>query len=139
MSSNKPRVIKDFEKLDEGIQQQIKYAYPYGFNDSLIRFTDKEGKIVSALPFETDEKYYMVRMTRIEATQLIEDDEDYDDDGNLKEDVKDEYEDKFADLDYMSNYTEEDGKKKSSSDEDEEDEDEDEDYDDEDDDGDDDR
>ena len=76
MQSSKPRVIKDFEKLDPEIQEQIKLAYPYGFYDSLIHFYNKEGNKVSALPFETDEKYYMVRMTIAEAKAIIADDDD---------------------------------------------------------------
>lgn len=104
MKNDKLRVIKDFQKLDENIQQQIKLAHPHGFNQYLIRFTNKEGKLVSALPFETDDKYYLVRMTNVEAKQIVEDDKDYDDDGNLKEEIKDEYGDKYSDLDYISNY-----------------------------------
>lgn len=104
MQPSKPRVIKDFEKIDQSIQQQIKLAYPYGFEESLIHFYDKEGKRVTALPFETDEKYYMVRMTREEAAAIVEGDEDFDSKGNLKEAVKDVYEDKYGDLDHMADY-----------------------------------
>lgn len=96
MSSNKPRVIKDYEKLDPAIQEQIKLEYPLGFSRHLIYFTNKDGHKVSALPFETDEKYYLVRMTIPQAKQIIENDEDYDDDGILKDDVKLEYEDKYS-------------------------------------------
>ncbi|OEK01550.1 hypothetical protein BFP97_08455 [Roseivirga sp. 4D4] len=97
--NTKPRVIKDFEKLDLAIQEQIKLEYPEGFEDNLISFTNQEGKRVSALPFETDEKYYLVRMTIEEAQQIIEDDDDYDDDGNLKDDIKEEYQDKHEEED----------------------------------------
>jgi hypothetical protein len=95
MSNQKPRVIKDFEKLDEGIQEQIKLEYPDGFSTHLISFTNKEGHKVSALPFETEEKYYLIRMTIQQAIDIIEDDDDYDDDGFLKEDVKLDFEDKY--------------------------------------------
>jgi len=95
--ANKPRVIKDFDKLEKPLQEQIKLEYPEGFDESLIFFTNKEGKRVSALPFETDEKYYLVRMTVQEAQQMIEDDDDYDDDGNLREEIKEEYEEKHLD------------------------------------------
>ncbi|MEQ8583546.1 MAG: hypothetical protein RIC30_19225 [Marinoscillum sp.] len=104
MQPSKPRVIKDFEKLDENLQEQIKLAYPYGFYDSLIHFYNKDGKKVSALPFETDDRYYMVRMTVAEAKAIIEDDEDFDDDGNLKDEIKDDYESKYSDVSYMSDY-----------------------------------
>ena len=100
--TNKPRVIKDFDKLEENIQEQIKLSYPYGFADHLIRFTNKDGLYVSALPFETDEKYYLVRMTVAKAEEIIEDDDDFDDDGNLKDAVKEEYSDKYSDLDYIN-------------------------------------
>ncbi|MDP2721536.1 MAG: hypothetical protein Q8O72_02160 [Bacteroidales bacterium] len=108
MKDNKTRVIKDFEKLSPEIQEQIKLVYPYGFSQHLIRFTNKEGKFVSALPFETDEIYYLVRMTSEKAEEIINEDDDYDDNGHLKDDARDDYEDKYSDLDYLAdNFTEE--------------------------------
>lgn len=94
---NKPRVVKDYEKLDESIQEQIKLNFPFGFDKSLITFMNAQGKFVSALPFETEEKYYLVRMSKALAQEIIEQDEDYDDDGHLKEEVKDEYSEKYDD------------------------------------------
>jgi hypothetical protein len=94
MQTNKPRVVKDYEKLDLAIQEQIKLAYPLGFSTSLIKFKNREGNMVSALPFEAEDKYYLVRMTVTEARLIIEDDDDYDDLGELKDDVKEELEDK---------------------------------------------
>lgn len=101
MTPNKPRIIKDFEKLELELQEQIKLMYPKGFTEHLITFTNKEGKLVSALPFETDDRYYLVKMTVFEAQQIVDDDEDYDSEGVLKDDVKEDYEDKYADLDYL--------------------------------------
>ena len=95
---SKPRVVKDYDKLDEAIQEQIKLNYPYGFDRHLITFKNAEGKFVSALPFETDDRYYLVRMTKETAREIIEQDEDYDDDGILKDEVKEEYEEKYDDL-----------------------------------------
>ena len=97
MSDGKPRVIKDYDKLPLEIQEQIKLEYPFGFSDNLIRFSNKDGLIVSALPFETEDKYYMVRMTVGEAIKIVEDDDDFDDDGILKDGIKEEYENKYAD------------------------------------------
>jgi hypothetical protein len=76
--------------------------YPYGFAKHLIQYKNAEGKFVSALPFETEDRYYLVRMTLIEAKQIIEDDDDYDASGELKESVKEEYEEKYGDMDYLS-------------------------------------
>jgi len=101
MSTNKPRVIKDYEKLDAAIQEQIKLEYPLGFSRHLVHFTNKDGLKVSALPFETEEKYYLVRMTIPQAKEIIENDEDYNSDGILKDDVILEYEDKYSYYDDM--------------------------------------
>jgi hypothetical protein len=100
MNQNKPRVIKDYDKLDAAIQEQIKLVYPAGFSDHLLYYFDKDGKNVSALPFETEDKYYLIRMTLSEAERIIEDDDDYDEDGFLKDHVREEYEDKYADMEY---------------------------------------
>lgn len=97
MSVSKKRVVKDYEKLDVEIQEQIKLGFPEGFSQNLITFKNKDGDIVSALPFETEEIYYLVRMSKSEAIALIEDDDDYDDDGNLKDDVREDYEEKYDD------------------------------------------
>lgn len=95
--SSKPRVIKDYEKLDEAIKEQIKLVYPNGFSQHLITFTNKDGLLVSALPFETEDKYYLVRMTTQEAIDIISEDEDYDDEGVLKDESREAYEDKYSD------------------------------------------
>lgn len=100
----KPRVIKDFDKLDPTIQEQIKLVYPTGFHEHLISYTDKDGNERYALPFETDEKYYMVRMSVSEAKRIISDDDDYDDNGVLRGSIQEEYQEKYQDVDYLSEY-----------------------------------
>ena len=102
MAPNKPKVIKDYNKLDKDLQEQIKFVYSDGFADHLIHFFDKHGIKVTALPFETEDKNYMLRMTENEAIQIVDEDDDYDDDGFLKDEVKQDYEDKYADLDHVA-------------------------------------
>ncbi len=97
--TNKPRIIKNFENLDQEIQEQIKLAYPAGFEDHLVSYRDKDNVEKKALPFETEEKYYLVRMTVKEAQQIIIDDDDYDDEGFLKEESKDTFDEKYTDED----------------------------------------
>lgn len=108
MAINKPRVIKDYNKLDKELQQQIKLLYADGFADHLIHFFDKDGIKVTVLPFETEDKYYMLRMTENEAVAIVEDDDDFDEDGFLKSEVKQEYEDKFAEMDNIADAEEDD-------------------------------
>jgi len=83
---DKKRIVKDYENLPEEVISQVKMTYQGGFADHLITFTNKEGKRVSALPFETKEVYYLIRMTITEAHQIIEDDDDYDEEGTLRDD-----------------------------------------------------
>lgn len=99
---SKARVITDFSKLNSGLQEQIKLVYPNGYSQHLITFKNKDDQTVSALRFETDDKIYLVRMSVAKALQLVEDDDDFDDEGFLKEDVKNQYEDEHADIDYLS-------------------------------------
>ncbi|GAA4824546.1 hypothetical protein [Algivirga pacifica] len=101
-SNNKLRVTKDYSKLSDELQEQIKLVYPEGFSQFLIQYTDKDGKRQSALRFETDDKIYLVRMTTEEAEDIISNDEDYDEYGSLRDDVRDEYEDKYSDVDYLT-------------------------------------
>jgi len=106
MEKTKPRIIKDYDKLDRDIQEQIKLAYPEGFSQYLITFLNKDGKYVSALPFETDDYYFLVRMTEDEADMIISTDDDYED-GILKEDVKEMFEGKYSDMEILAEKGEE--------------------------------
>ena len=93
--TTKPRVVKDYDKLDESVLQQIKLSYPRGFDKHLVKFKNAKGDNVSALPFETDDRYYLVRMTVQEARDIISDDDDYNDDGILRADIREDYADKL--------------------------------------------
>ena len=94
---SKKRTLQDFEKLSNEIKEQVKLSYPEGFTQHLIEYTDVKGNNVSALPFETEDKIYLIRMSVTVAEQLITDDFDYDDEGFLKEEVKEVYTDKYSD------------------------------------------
>lgn len=92
----KKRVVKDYNALSEEIVKLVKTRYPSGYAEHLVTYNDKEGKKVSALPFETDDTYYLIRMTILEAKRIVKEDDDFDDDGQLKEDLADvEVDDEF--------------------------------------------
>jgi Ran GTPase-activating protein (RanGAP) involved in mRNA processing and transport len=85
----KKRVVKDYDALPEEIVRLVKQRYPSGYATNLVSYNDKEGKKVSALPFETDDTYYLIRMTVLEAKRIVKEDEDFDEDGQLKEEIAD--------------------------------------------------
>ena len=56
------RVIKDFRNLPEEIREAIREKYPSGYFNDLITFADKDKHIISALPYETEEISYLIKM-----------------------------------------------------------------------------
>lgn len=99
---SKPKVIKDYDKLSDEVKEQIKLVYPRGFAHHLISFTNRNGEKKMGLPFETEDFYYLIRMTPVRAEQIIEDDDDFDDDGVLKADVMEGYTEKYVDEESLS-------------------------------------
>lgn len=85
----KKRVVKDYQALTEEIVRAIREKYPSGYADHLVSYSDKDGKKVSALPFETEDTYYLIRMSVQEAKRLVKDDEEFDDEVPAKEDIAD--------------------------------------------------
>lgn len=88
----KKRVVKDYENLPEEVINLIKIEYPRGFVKHLVKYTNKDGLQVSALPYETEDIYYLIRMSATEARQIILDDDDYED-GILRDDFVDDIDD----------------------------------------------
>ncbi len=82
----KPRVIKDFDKLEKSMRDQLMQLYPNGFADFLVSYTDpKTGQERFALPYETSDRYYMVRMDDFIESQIdrISEDDDFPKDEDL--------------------------------------------------------
>ncbi len=99
METNKTEVIQNYEKLSNDIQEQIKLYYLEGFSEHLIEFTNPQGELVTALPFETEEEIYMIQMTVRRALELIDQDSDFDDDGVLLSSRRERYEEKYTEAD----------------------------------------
>ncbi len=95
---DKLRIIKDYSKLSAELKEQIKLEYPEGYSQHLIEFTNAKGELVSALPFELPDRVYLIKMSVKTANQIILDDDDYDDEGFLKDDSKKRFEDRQTDL-----------------------------------------
>lgn len=93
---SKPKVIKDFLKLDEDLQEQILELYPNGYEENLILFTDRDGKYAQALPYETEDKFYLLRMPPLKAKKNV-----MDSDGPVSEDEEEDTPSGYTDLDTM--------------------------------------
>ncbi len=83
-ATNKPKVIKDYDKLPKEVKDLIKATYPQGFVEHLIQYPNKDGMLVSALPFETEDKIYLVRIST-EEVKIVYD--DFDDDVMKDDDI----------------------------------------------------
>ena len=86
-TENKPRVVTAFEKVDRSIQEQIKLEYPEGFSQHLITFSNQAGERISALRFETEDKIYLIKMSKIVAEEY---EEKYDEDDDFAAEEEDD-------------------------------------------------
>ncbi|MAX78612.1 MAG: hypothetical protein CL843_00350 [Crocinitomicaceae bacterium] len=98
----KKRSIIDFKNITEEILEAINKKYPYGWDDRIIKFKNASGETVSAIPIETEDANYLVKVgkhldAKMEA--YLEDDDDEDDDyekddfGTSSDDFDDDDED----------------------------------------------
>ena len=60
----KKRIIKSYEQLSEEMVEKLKEKYPDGYEDKTITFTNPRGEIEVAIPFETDDIYYLIKLPR---------------------------------------------------------------------------
>ncbi len=58
----KKRIIKSYEKLSTELQDQLREQYPYGFSNKLIRLNNSKNETFFAVPLETDDTIYMVKV-----------------------------------------------------------------------------
>lgn len=80
--TNKRKSVISFNNLPLELQEAVKAAYPYGYSDSLIRVDKPNGDFFFAVPFETDEVSYLVKID-VRVDDITDDDDDkeyYDDD-----------------------------------------------------------
>ncbi|MBR4851078.1 MAG: hypothetical protein IKU97_03350 [Tidjanibacter sp.] len=77
-SNNKRRSVVSFANLSPELQEAVKKAYPYGFTDAMMRIDKPNGEFFYAVPFETDEVSYLVKINvKIDEHIEEEDDKDY--------------------------------------------------------------
>lgn len=90
-NDQKRRVIVDYKNVTQDILSLFTDRYPYGYDDSdIIKFQNAKGEMVKAVPFETSETKYLVKVSvemdrRIEAYMDDEEDDDLNEsDGDIE-------------------------------------------------------
>lgn len=59
----KARKIINSTNITEDILESIKLTFPYGFDDDdLVRFVNAAGEKISALPIETEDARYLIKI-----------------------------------------------------------------------------
>ena len=79
--SAKKRLVTSFNNLAPELQEAVKAAYPLGYTDYMMRIDKPNGDFFFAVPFETEEISYLVKIdVKIDDMSHEEEDKDYYDD-----------------------------------------------------------
>ena len=79
--SAKKRLVTSFNNLAPELQEAVKAAYPLGYTDYMMRIDKPNGDFFFAVPFETEEISYLVKIdVKIDDASAEEEDKDYYDD-----------------------------------------------------------
>lgn len=81
----KKHIVTSFNKLSPELQDAVKEKYPLGFTDFMIRVDKPSGDFFYAVPYDTDEVAYLVKIdVKIDDKAQDDDDKDYYDDDEIK-------------------------------------------------------
>lgn len=77
----KKRIVTSFHNLTPELQEAVKAFYPFGYAEAMMRIDKPNGDFLYAVPFETEEVAYLVKIdVKIDDKVHEEDDKDYYDD-----------------------------------------------------------
>lgn len=77
----KKHIVTSFHNLTPELQEAVKAKYPLGFTDVMIRVDKPNGDFFYAVPYDTDETAYMVKVdVKVDDNSHDDDDKDYYDD-----------------------------------------------------------
>lgn len=81
----KKHLVTSFHNLSPEMQDAVKGKYPLGFTDAMIRVDKPNGDFFYAVPYDTDEIAYMIKVdVKIDDHSQEEDEKDYYDEEELK-------------------------------------------------------
>ena len=77
----KKHIVTSYRNLSLEMQEAVKEKYPLGFTEAMIRVDKPNGDFFYAVPFDTDEVAYLVKIdVKIDDNAQEEDEKDYYDD-----------------------------------------------------------
>ena len=77
----KKHIVTSFNNLPAELQEAVKAFYPLGFTDAMMRIDKPNGDFFYAVPFDTEDTAYLVKIdVKIDDKAGEEDDKDYYDD-----------------------------------------------------------
>ena len=89
---SKKRLVTSFNNLTPELQDAVKELYPAGFSDAMMRVDKPNGDFFYAVPFETEEVSYLVKID-VKNDEISDEDvsnDYYDDEIKGADDISDE-------------------------------------------------
>lgn len=90
--NSKKRLVISFNNLPVELQEELKALYPAGYYDVMMRIDKPNGDFFYAVPFETEEVSYLVKID-VKIDDLSEEDDSsdyYDDDLKGADEIQDD-------------------------------------------------
>lgn len=77
----KKRIIVDYKNITNKLLSLLLETYPNGYEDNIIKFKNAKNEWVSAVPLETDDAKYLVKVSveldkKVEAFSLMEEEDE---------------------------------------------------------------
>ena len=80
-NTTKKHIVTSFHNLSVEMQEAVREQYPLGFSDAMMRIDKPNGDFFYAVPFDTEEITYLVKIdVKIDDNSQDDDDKDYYDD-----------------------------------------------------------
>ena len=80
-NTTKKHIVTSFHNLSVEMQEAVREQYPLGFSDAMMRIDKPNGDFFYAVPFDTEEFAYLVKIdVKIDDNSQDDDDKDYYDD-----------------------------------------------------------
>lgn len=80
-NSAKKHIVASLHNLSPELQEAVREKYPLGFTDAMMRVDKPNGDFFYAVPFDTDEVAYLVKIdVKVDDHAQDDDDKDYYDD-----------------------------------------------------------